>query len=501
MVRIHPSTPEQRAQWTASMLAHQGEYGIISRLSRATGVSRPTLYAWRSQAQQALHQTFSSPLSPPVPPTDLARQVLTLWISHASERNIQLDLLELTHHGISLATISAILAEAEQRALAWMHSHVPPSTRALALDEIYANARRGAYLNVVDVHSGAVWASEGPLPVDTESWTLVLWSLQDRGLGWDRLVGDGGAALQAACRSVTPDLPVQADHWHVLHECAQVQARLDRRVRDLVAQTTVVERQAARVATGQRPIGRRPQTDLLAHTHKVVAAQQIAEGLRFLTQELRRLLNVVVLSRCGIVQAAQRQADLAVLLDLLAELTATAVAPQQGHLQRLHAHLSAVLPRLLTFVPHLEQVQQDLAAVLPPERQALLGWAWLHRRQLGWRRSHILEALPLDWRASARVLLMSWDEAVRVSSAVERWHSILRPHLAVRRSLTTGKLALLAVWHNHRVFSRGVHKGKSPLHLSGMLDAPTDWLVALGYPPPIETKSPATSATEVALAA
>jgi hypothetical protein len=70
-----------------------------------------------------------------------------------------------------------------------------------------------------------------------------------------------------------------------------------------------------------------------------------------------------------------------------------------------------------------------------------------------------------------------------VSSAVERWHSILRPHLAVHRTLSSGQLALLVVWHNHRVFSRGVHKGQSPLHLSGMRDAPTDWLVALGYPP------------------
>jgi hypothetical protein len=44
-------------------------------------------------------------------------------------------------------------------------------------------------------------------------------------------------------------------------------------------------------------------------------------------------------------------------------------------------------------------------------------------------------------------------------------------------------LAVLAVWHNHRVFTRGMHRGQSPLQLSGMDDAPTDWLVALGYPP------------------
>jgi hypothetical protein len=54
MVCTHPSTPEQRAQWTAYLLAHRGEYGYVSRLSHETGVSCPTLYAWHHQAEQTL---------------------------------------------------------------------------------------------------------------------------------------------------------------------------------------------------------------------------------------------------------------------------------------------------------------------------------------------------------------------------------------------------------------------------------------------------------------
>ena len=94
------------------------------------------------------------------------------------------------------------------------------------------------------------------------------------------------------------------------------------------------------------------------------------------------------------------------------------------------------------------------------------------------------------------------DEAVRSSSAVENWHSILRPHLAVHRTLSPGLLALLAVWHNHRIFTRGVHKGASPLQLSGIVDAPTDWLEALGYPPALSHALPAgADGNELALAA
>jgi transposase-like protein len=501
MGQSHPSTPDQRAQWTAFLLAHQGTYGIVTHLSRTHHVSRPTLYAWRDQAQQALLTAFSPSVRPSDPPPPTARQVLTLWIAHASTRGIQATLPELLHQGLSLATISAVLAEAQQRALTWMQTHAPTSVRALALDEIYANDRRGAYLHVVDVHSGAVWASEGPLPVDTESWTLVLWSLQDRGLHWDRVVGDDGAALQAACHAVTPELPFQSDHWHVLHGCAQVQRRLDRRLRQLEDQTAVVTRQAARLAAGQRPVGRKPKTDVVAHAQDVAAARQVADSVDYLTQEVRRLLDVVVVDRRGVLDAAQRQDDLDATLALLAEVAERAPAPQQGEVQRLYARLIAALPRLLTFAAHVAQVQQDLKLVLGWERQALLGWAWLRRDRLGWTSRDMVAAIPTDWREAARVLLASWDDAVRVSSAVERWHSIVRPHLAVHRTLTSGMLALLAVWHNHRVFSRGVHKGKNPLHLSGMSDAPTDWLVALGYPPAQESVAPAAAAAALALAA
>ncbi len=59
----------------------------------------------------------------------------------------------------------------------------------------------------------------------------------------------------------------------------------------------------------------------------------------------------------------------------------------------------------------------------------------------------------------------------------------IRGYLGVHRTLSTGMLALLAVWHNHCVAERGLHRGQSPLMRSGMIQASPDWLVALGYPP------------------
>lgn len=483
MVRTHPSTPDERAQLAAAMLAHRGEYGLITQLSRESGVSRPTLYAWRSQAERALHLAFTPPCAAPTSISHLERQVLTVWIAHSSERDIQSCFRTLRAQGISLTTITTILQEAEQRALRWLASTAPPTVRALALDEIYTKARRGAYLNAVDVHSGAVWASVGPVAVDTDSWTLVLWELQERQLLWDRLTMDGGAAARAAGRTVTPQVVIQGDQWHVLHSCAQCQGRLGRWLQELQQQTAVVERQAARIRAGQLPRGRNPKTDLVAHAADVASAQRLVDDVGFLTQELRRLLDVVVLDGRGVLCAAQRQGELSSLLSLWAEVVATAPKPPQAQLHQLLSTVREALPELLTFVAQLDHLQADLSSVLAASQQALLGWAWLRRKTLGWSADDIVAAIPVAWRDAARVLLVAWADAVRVSTAVERWHSILRVHLTVHRTLSVGRLALLAVWHNHRVFRRGIHKGYNPLHVSGMREAPTDWLVALGYPP------------------
>src|SRR5215510_12537584 len=89
MGQSHPSTPDQRAQWSASMLAQPGTYGLITRLSRESGVSRPTLYAWRAQAEQALLQTFSPSVCRSAISQALERQVLTVWVAHSSDRDIQ----------------------------------------------------------------------------------------------------------------------------------------------------------------------------------------------------------------------------------------------------------------------------------------------------------------------------------------------------------------------------------------------------------------------------
>jgi hypothetical protein len=467
------------------MIAERGTYGLVSDLSREAAASRQTLYAWAGQGVRALEAAFT-PAAPPLSiSAELSRRVLTLLVeTHPAARGIQAALGELTGQQVSLGTISAIVREAEQRALAIQATCAPPTARPIALDELYGNNRRGAYLHVVDTASHALWAAAGPLAVDADSWTLVLWAAQERGLRWWATSSDGGGAMDTALGVVDPDGQHGRDVWHVLHRCAQVQGRLDRRVVQLTQQTAAVARQAARAAAGRRPRGHHPRSDVAAHAAEVARVTAVATGVRYLSGVLRELLEVVVVAADGrLLDGAARGRELDAVLALLAEVGATAPVGLREQLQRLHRHLATARPGLLAFVPALDAVQQDVARAIGADGVDLLAWAWPRRAILGPDPDDLVAQLPATWRPAARRLLTAWASAVRASSAVENWHSILRPHLAVHRTLSPGLLALLTVWHNHRVFTRGARAGFSPLQLSGITDAPTDWLVALGYPP------------------
>lgn len=506
MVLRHPSSPTERAQCVSHLIAHAGRYGVVTELSRKMDVSRQTLYTWKAVGQQALERVFSPVSVELATAVPLERAILTLLVEgHASERGLQRCLVGLGYRDVALGTISAVVGEAERRSLAWFETSASPATRrCLALDEIFGKQRQGAYLNVVDTASWAVWATAGPVAVDRESWTLLLWEAQDHGLRWDRTVSDGGGAIREACATVDPQGQHGRDVWHLLHLCSQVQGRLDRWVLRLETQTATVARQAERVAAGKRPLGRKPMSDVAAHADQTALATRVAEGFRYLSHQLRLLLEVVVLDRRrGLLDGPARQQELAALLALLAELPACTPSAVQRELEQIHTGLTNGLPEALVFTEALDRVQRDMGTALGADNLALVAWAWQRRSILGPSSEDLLPQLPERWRQAARVLMRAWDEAVRASSAAENWHSILRPHLAVHRKLSPGLLALLAVWHNHRAFQRGAHAGKSPLHLSGLTDAPTDWLVALSYPPVDRPhpRQPATTAMSLPMAA
>jgi hypothetical protein len=194
-----------------------------------------------------------------------------------------------------------------------------------------------------------------------------------------------------------------------------------------------------------------PKPTSLTTSTGIARAKYVTEALRYLSQELHTLLDVVVLSperQAGVRSHRDRQQELEARLPLLEELREQALPSLQKEIQSGATQLRLAPPHLLLFAADLDEPQQQASERLGPHAVHLLAWGGPRRALLGPSTKDLVEGFDPAWREEARALLQAWERTVRVSSAVENWHSIVRPHLAVHRTLSAGMVALLAVWHN-----------------------------------------------------
>lgn len=483
----HCSTAHQRRAWMIQLLASPGCHGMVSQLSREHHVARQTLSRWKQKAEQALQDMFMPPPKPERPDGDLAREVLTLLVeTHASYRQIQTCLQKLLGISLSVGTICSRVEQAGERARTWLAGQRSTSARALALDEQFSSKRGEAYLNVVDVHSGQVWASFPPAAVEGESWMLVLWELQAQGVSYETSVSDGGHALHEALKELKQLDSHQRDVWHVFQQAAKVQGRVETLVQHEEERLRTITSYEQRQAAGQRFSGRPPTTSRAQQCQTVEHLMHLWEAVAYLFRELHHLLDVVMVdssSASGLLSVSRREAELHTLVSLLFEVQQQAPASLQQDLCAMARLVELALPSLLHFAHGLQDRHQQAVQALGGEAVQLLAWAWQRRQILGQDVQTLLQGVAPSWRSTAQMLFESWTQAVRASSAVENWHSILRPHLAVHRTLSAGMVALLAVWHNHRSAPRGPHADLSPLQRIQAAQVETDWLTALGYLP------------------
>ncbi|MFL5667510.1 MAG: transposase [Ktedonobacteraceae bacterium] len=483
----HCSTPQQRIEWMTQLLASPACHGMVSQVSREHHVSRQTLYRWKQKAEQALKDVFMPPAAPRPSGSELERQVLTLLIeAHASYRQIQTCLASMLGTSLSLGSICSMVAQAGERARAWLSRQRSLSVRALALDEQYSSKRGEAYFNVVDVHSGQVWASLPPAAVEGDSWMIVLWDLQAQGVTYGTTVSDGGNAIHEALKELDQLSLHQRDVWHLFHLAAKIQGRVETALAREEERLHTIRRYEERQARGERFSGRPPKTTAQTQQRIVSHLFSLWEAVAYLFHQVHHLLDVVILdatSASGLLSAPRRQAELETLICLLFELEEQACTNLKPDLHLFARQMQLALPSLLHFTHPLEDRHHQAAQALSCQAVQLIAWAWQRRTILGPDVETLLDGLAPAWRPIARQLFEGWNQAVRASSVVENWHSIVRPHLAVHRTLSAGMLALLAVWHNHRIAPRGPHADLSPLQRSQADHREADWLTALGYLP------------------
>jgi hypothetical protein len=220
----------------------------------------------------------------------------------------------------------------------------------------------------------------------------------------------------------------------------------------------------------------------VAHAKDVQQMEYVASSLHYLTCELQRLLGIVVLKDQEILGSKERQEELDTLLDLLSEVSEITPKSLKEEVKKLVRHVQLARVGLVAFCPQLDAIQEQACHQLGEAAVHLIGWAWLRRAILGPKTDKLVADFPprlatdgsrtLWGLGSSGSIQQCGGELAQYPSSIHRCPSLLSADL----------LAILAVWHNHRVAPRGLHQGQSPLMRAGLAKAPTDWLIALGYP-------------------
>ena len=483
--RVEDITIQERVKLSCQMVAHQGEYGLVTRLAGEYGVSRQYLYELRDRTLAAA-QLELSPRSAGRKRVDqrlqvdellVARAILVLnQVAHASIRDIRECLEEILGVHRSVGSIHRVLQTAAARAYA-LPQPVPNHPILAVADEVYAADK--PVLEVVEHTSGLILALQVAHRADETAWGCTLLELDEQGVEMGRILTDGGKGLRAGigAAGISERNP---DHWHELRALGRVRSWLEgeayRKLKwgEKIREEARVQEQQL-LHGGRRCRMGRPFkveiTDPQSVTKAIATADEAVvryDAVEYLLRVVRDVLAPVD-ARTGRVREAEWvSGELLAAAQLLRALGGRAV--RAAKLLEEHA------PDLVKYLMPLQQALTLLQHELGEANIRYLAWAWRHRSVLD------LEDAAQAWSGSPQQARQVWAElerAVRASGMVENLGSLLAPHRASHKALPEPLLQLFQVYRNHHVFERGRRAGYSPLQLAG-LPSP-HWLDALGY--------------------
>ena len=225
-------TTAQKVQCAAQALARQAR-GVITKVSREFGLSRPTVYEAAASAEAVLEKHFDRGLietvAVEVDEAQLRRAVIALRVVAPNSLRAIEALLPLLYpgHRLSYGTIQSWLVEAEAHAQRF-NDQVPLSAiNAGALDELFSQGE--PVLAGIDLDCGYLFSLGVRDHRAGEDWAEVLRQRQPQGLDLKVVVKDAAKGIAAGVSDVFPQAEQRDDCFHARFEMGKVRQRLERR--------------------------------------------------------------------------------------------------------------------------------------------------------------------------------------------------------------------------------------------------------------------------------
>jgi len=205
---------QAKVQCAAQAVSEQGE--SIAGISRAFGVSRPTVYAVKATAQCVLEEHFEDlesggSVSVKVDLAQLRRAVVALRIMAPNAIRPIEDLLPILYPGtrLSYGSIQRIAVEAEAQAARFNTEADLSAVRAGALDEMFSQG--DPVLACVDLDQGYLCGLSLRETRSAADWAELLKQGQAQGLDLQIAVKDAALGIAAGVKEVFPEAEQRDD--------------------------------------------------------------------------------------------------------------------------------------------------------------------------------------------------------------------------------------------------------------------------------------------------
>jgi hypothetical protein len=486
-------TPTVRTK--IALIAKWGKnHGRITRLSERFGISRTTVYALRDQLTQRVESAFDAPQTWQADMRALRESAIR-----------QILLLRLTGHCCIMAISTILKYNGHSRGSTGFISETLHAigdklpqvidyqgTVNWACDEIY-HLGKVPILVSVEPLSGAVLQINIVRGTLKDGWNTHWQALRQNGIQSLSLISDEGWMLRAARLEqieAQGDWDFQPDTFHaVSHRLGVFAKRLQKAAYQAIE--AEYEREALCLDTkqpGRLPVFKQQWAQCQIETQKAI---RMYEHFSFLYGCILQQFNIF--DKNGLPRKrlfAEQEARCAI--ELMSRLDITGLDKELKLIDKL-------IPTLFNFLDKAQDCCQKMLDNQLVEAHALPFWAlaWqydkrsfkvknnygyqkkLRDRSKNWIQDiqNHTDLTDENFNALQTTVFASFDGIVQSSAAVEMFNSILRPFLNQSRDqLSQQALNLIMDFYNHKPFSRGKRKGKSPIEILTGKKQDKDWM-------------------------
>ena len=493
-----PPTPSLPVEIAIQALLGQGDYGVVTDLSRDHKISRYEVYQLREHARTALDDAFEQEafecLTLPVTEADIARTVIALRIvAPSSIRDIvaMLPVIYGTGHSWSYGKVQGVLCEAQQRAGAFSGGVDLSGIESVALDEMFSQGR--PVFGGIDLDTQYLFQLQEHPSRTGEDWERSLSQLRDKQcLNPRRIVKDAGTGLAKGVTNCWTSAEQNDDLFHAVLLMGREAYHLERRAYKSLGQEYELEEKRSRA----NPKKRRKLGQQVRRARE--RCEQAIDRFDRFESLHREALQVLELSTPGSGQlhtCAQVVETLTRVADEMESLGGGRIGKVARYIRNrapgLGRYLEDLGQRLLEVTDQAGGPEVMEATVRAYQAGLMVGrkapyWEQRARKQeLSDAAEHLLNVTsraPNQVCRALETVVPVLARRYRASSAIENLNSVLRPYLVVHKHVGQGFLNLFQYYWNTRKREWGRGKGTSAYEqLTGK--KVEDWLTLLGYPP------------------